>query len=332
MIWTTKDVQQLWSGYLALTCVLIVLSTSAHAQMPGWVQKSTQDTDAHMYGIGSGNSLEQAKNMALAELAGKVNSQVQQLFQMQEQAVNDDYSSEMSLDTRVEVGATDLKYFYVNQTEQSGSVYWVELVLDKTKMANDLKAQFEVEHGTLTSQMQALLNQSAFMQFLQANEAATSITRLKRLIMQVKYYSPAFSTSQYVQQYNQYLKQLQQATAANQVFLNDQQADTLVAKEFRNWLSKQGVNLAPSKSAKTDVIELTTTVDAYQDKRDAYIAELQTTVNVSSTAFGEIGHATFQTKGRDYKRESQALDKAVKAFKLKIQRKDPAKLLNIKVY
>ena len=311
---------------------LMLVTTGAVAQMPDWVQKATPDTSTNMYGVGSGNSLEQAKNLALAELAGKVSSQVQQLFQMQEQAVKDAYSSQMAIDTRVEVGATDLRYFYVNQTQQVGSVYWVELVLDKTKMANDLKAQFEIDHGTLTTQMDGLLNQSMFMQLLQANAAAKSITQLKRLLMQIKFYSADFSTSAYVDQYNQYLKQLQQATAGNQVYLEDKQANSLVAKEFRNWLSEQGVNLADAKSAETDVLELTTTIDAYQDKRDAYITELFTTITVQSEGLGEIGHTTIQSKGRDYKREAQALDKAIKSLKLKIKQKTPAALLNIKVY
>lgn len=315
-----------------LLLLAIAATFSVYAQLPDWVQQTTADSDTHMYGVGSGRSLDEAKNMALAELAGKVSSQVQQLFQSQEQAVNDQYSSQMSLDTRVAVGETDLKYFYVSQSEQIKDVFWVELVLDKTKMANDLEAQFEVDHGTLTSQMDALLHQSMFMQLLQGNAAAKNISQLKQLLMQIKFYAPGFATSVYVEQYNQYLRQLQQATTANQVYLEDKQADALVAKEFRNWLAKQGVNLADQKTAQTDVIELTTEIDAYQDNRDAYIAELNTTLFVHSSGMGQIGHATVQTKGRDYKREAQALDKAVKSFKLKIQRAGPAQLLNINVY
>lgn len=332
MMWSIKGGQLASKRCLALLGVLLWgMSTSVSAQMPEWVQISTPDTDTHMYGIGSGNSLQQAKNMALAELAGKISSQVQQLFQMQEQAVNDDFSSQIKIDTRVEVGATDLKYFYINQTEQLGSVYWVELVLDKTKMANDLKAQFEIDQGSLTTQMDTIFEQSKFMQMLQTNAASRLIVNLQQLLMQLKYFSPAFETKPYVEQYNQYLIALHEATAGNQVFLDDRGADPGVVKALRNWLSSNGINLAKQQTQQTDVIHLSTQVDTFTDKRDAHIAQIITTITVKSDGFGQIGHTTIKTKGRDYQRKAEALEKAVSALSLKIKRAAPAQLLNISV-
>ena len=79
------------------------------------------------------------------------------------------------------------------------------------------------------------------------------------------------------------------------------------------------------------MLVVTTEVSEFQDKRDAYNAEIVTTIRVNSAKQGQIGHATLQTKGRDYKRAEQAIGKAVKALTLRIQKQHPVELLNIVV-
>ena len=301
----------------------------AQAKLPDWVESPTPDTDTHLYSVGSSATLDLAKKAALVELAGKVNSRVQQLYQSKERAVNDQYTSWTSVDTEVEIGETDLRYFYVNQTEQIGNVYWVELVLDKTKMAQDLAARLTLEHGTLQTQMNALMQQSVFVQFLQAKVATGNIASVKQLIIQLQFFQQDFDANEYSEQYNAYLQTIQQAVAGNQVYLDDSQAQPQVAALVRNWLAEQGVNLSSTKTPETDVLVVTTEVREFQDKRDAYNAEIVTTVRVDSAKQGQIGHVTLQTKGRDYKRAEQAIGKAVKALKLRIQRQQPVNLLNI---
>ncbi len=311
----------LWIGVMGI----------AQAKLPDWVESPTPDTDTHLYSVGSSATLDLAKKAALVELAGKVNSRVQQLYQSKERAVNDQYSSWTSVDTEVEIGETDLRYFYVNQTEQIGNVYWVELVLDKVKMAQDLSARLELEHSTLQSQMNALMQQSMFVQFLQAKVATGNIASVKQIIIQLQFFQQGLDTNYYSSQYNEYLSTIQQAVAGNQVYLDDSKAQPQVAALIRNWLAEQGVNLASKKNAKTDVLLVSTEVNEYQDKRDAFNAEIVTTIKVESAKQGQIGHATLQTKGRDYKRADQAIGKAVKALKLRIQRQQPVELLNIVV-
>ncbi len=309
----------LWFGFVGV----------AQAKLPDWVESPTPDTDTHLYSVGSSATLDLAKKAALVELAGKVNSRVQQLYQSKERAVNDQYTSWTSVDTEVEIGETDLRYFYVNQTEQIGNVYWVELVLDKTKMAQDLAARLTLEHGTLQTQMNALMQQSVFVQFLQAKVATGNIASVKQLIIQLQFFQQGFDASVYSEQYNAYLQTIQQAVAGNQVYLDASQAQPQVAALVRNWLAEQGVNLASTKTPETDVLVVSTEVSEFQDKRDAYNAEIVTTIRVDSAKQGQIGHATLQTKGRDYKRAEQAIGKAVKALKLRIQRQQPVDLLNI---
>ena len=309
----------LWFGFVGV----------AQAKLPDWVESPTPDTDTHLYSVGSSATLDLAKKAALVELAGKVNSRVQQLYQSKERAVNDQYTSWTSVDTEVEIGETDLRYFYVNQTEQIGNVYWVELVLDKTKMAQDLAARLTLEHGTLQTQMNALMQQSVFVQFLQAKVATGNIASVKQLIIQLQFFQQGFDANVYSEQYNAYLQTIQQAVAGNQVYLDDSQAQPQVAALVRNWLAEQGVNLASTKAPATDVLVVSTEVSEFQDKRDAYNAEIVTTIRVDSAKQGQIGHATLQTKGRDYKRAEQAIGKAVKALKLRIQRQQPVDLLNI---
>lgn len=318
---------------LPLTLLIVWLGTMgvAQAKLPDWVESPTPDTDTHLYSVGSSTTLDRAKKAALVELAGKVNSRVQQLYQSKERAVNDQYSSWTSVDTEVEIGETDLRYFYVNQTEQIGNVYWVELVLDKVKMAQDLSARLELEHSTLQSQMNALMQQSMFVQFLQAKVATGNIASVKQIIIQLQFFQQGLDTNYYSSQYNEYLSTIQQAVAGNQVYLDDSKAQPQIAALIRNWLAEQGVNLASKKSAKTDVLLVSTEVNEYQDKRDAFNAEIVTTIKVESAKQGQIGHATLQTKGRDYKRADQAIGKAVKALKLRIQRQQPVDLLNIVV-
>ena len=311
----------LWFGFVGV----------AQAKLPDWVESPTPDTDTHLYSVGSSATLDLAKKAALVELAGKVNSRVQQLYQAKERAVNDQYTSWTSVDTEVEIGETDLRYFYVNQTEQIGNVYWVELVLDKTKMAQDLAARLTLEHGTLQTQMNALMQQSVFVQFLQAKVATGNIASVKQLIIQLQFFQQGFDASVYSEQYNAYLQTIQQAVAGNQVYLDASQAQPQVAALVRNWLAEQGVNLASIKTPETDVLVVTTEVSEFQDKRDAYNAEIVTTIRVNSAKQGQIGHATLQTKGRDYKRAEQAIGKAVKALKLRIQKQHPVELLNIVV-
>ena len=311
----------LWFGFVGV----------AQAKLPDWVESPTPDTDTHLYSVGSSATLDLAKKAALVELAGKVNSRVQQLYQSKERAVNDQYTSWTSVDTEVEIGETDLRYFYVNQTEQIGNVYWVELVLDKTKMAQDLAARLTLEHGTLQTQMNALMQQSVFVQFLQAKVATGNIASVKQLIIQLQFFQQGFDANVYSEQYNAYLQTIQQAVAGNQVYLDDSQAQPQVAALVRNWLAEQGVNLASTKAPATDVLVVSTEVSEFQDKRDAYNAEIVTTIRVDSAKQGQIGHATLQTKGRDYKRAEQAIGKAVKALKLRIQKQHPVELLNIVV-
>lgn len=121
-------------------CFLLLLFTSAnisgtvHAQ--DWWQTPPQDTDAVIYGLGDGFTLEQAQQSALNNIAGKLSTQLSSSIARVSQAAGQTSAEHVRRELLSSVAQVELSQFQTLQVAEHGRVTRVLVALDRDRLAN----------------------------------------------------------------------------------------------------------------------------------------------------------------------------------------------------
>lgn len=121
--------------------LLQALGPFGKSKTPDWAIDQIPDTASTLYGIGSGRSIEAAKQSALEDIAGKLITNVKSSTQQLTQSSNGKVSESFSRNIQTSVEKMGLGGYEVDLSEKKGKVFWVRLSLERSKLFNTTKTQ-----------------------------------------------------------------------------------------------------------------------------------------------------------------------------------------------
>jgi hypothetical protein len=322
---------------LTLLAMVFPFACIATNILPSWATQPTPDTAEHLYGIGSAKSFDGAKNNALSEIASKFNVQVEAMFISLERVNNNVATNNIQIDTKVRVQPTALNNFGVSQSEIKDDLYWVEVKLDRIKLAHELTQTWSSLDTTLQSQIRRLKNSGSLQALISISAVSASLAHAKVYLTQINFADPSKPTSQSFVRYQAYTRQLLSIPQRIDVRLNAENIDPQIMTLIGTALTSKGVRLNANKAeSKIDnalpisVLTIAVNREDSQGQRNAYISQLDiqlTTRDYSGKVL--IGINSFSAKGRDYEKPERAFKKALGALKGKLSRLTLLDILNI---
>lgn len=315
-----------------LACTQAACTATANAgKLPEWITSPTPVTNQYMYGTGSASDFEQAKKHALSDIASQFNARVEESYSSFQKMDDMGFSQTTEIDTQVEVDATNLKHFTVSQTEFINQVYWVQIQLDRTKLAKDLSANWQANDQIIRQTMQSLNELSSLKKLLAIGPLQQQISLAQAQANQLSVADNKFSVNQHLQNYANALGQLTQYSQSLYVEVQDTSGNEKLKTWLESLLSKHNIQLKTqnSQAQSASVIKLESQLNTNYDDRDAIITELSVVIKSENEQGIRLGTAKYQSRGRDYNSESRAQDKAIESLKYQLKRQSLQQVLNI---
>lgn len=130
------------AGFIFSSC-----SEEIDLAYPSWYLENEEDS-SYLYGVGNGESLEQAKSMALSDLSSQISLKVESAVSIEQtqKMIDDEAKFSSSADAKVDVSVLGIQLDsveYVRQ-EEIDSVFYVKVRISKAKIIKQINA--EIEH------------------------------------------------------------------------------------------------------------------------------------------------------------------------------------------
>jgi len=289
---------------------------------PDWFYAPPK-SDKYFYGSGEGTTINEAKNGALNFIAGEIQTAVSSTFTKNEGFSNSSYGNSsfyknVSNNIRAKVKQINFTNIEIMKTLKVGNNIYILVRIDKQKLFNSLKTQFETLDSQITSEVNTAKKYSLLDQLITYNKLTPKITDAMSQLNILNTLNQNFDIKPYVNKYNTYLSQkidlLHKITFS--VSPND-----LFAQKLIEVLNNQNYKISNHSDIK---IKLQKQI---RKSTPMGMAVVRITVNIKVITKGKILKSTsIEVKGVS-NNHSQALAKAAINFKQKLQNLGINKLL-----
>jgi hypothetical protein len=229
-----KSLTRLWLLSITLLSAFAqAIGPFGKSKTPEWAIDQVPDTAHTLYGVGSGRSIEAAKQSALEDIAGKLITNVQSTTKQLTQASNGKVSESFSRNIQTSVEKMGLGGYVVDKSEKKGKTHWVRLSLEKSKLFNTTKTQLNPVMLELNDFFASLGRKSALSARLEQEHVASLISDAR---------GKAFVMSAANQGYK--VSALQQKLAAYESALNSKVNNLSVYIQAGNQMGEFGEKLA----------------------------------------------------------------------------------------
>lgn len=317
---------------VVIVFILIGFSPFLFSQtLPNWVSNPTKDSPEYMYSVGAAPEYEQAKNNALASLAGKFNSRVAESFSSFYEEKLDGVEELTRVDTSVDVDDTDLNHFDYTRSELIHGQYWVEIQLNKSAFASDLIAKWNKIDQSLEKLVQLLPNTSSIEALLIGEDISTKIPQAAQLLSQLIVVQPSDDFNYRLGKYGVYLSDLRQMRSEMSVNLVNVSASNSVFAVIKEELGLRGVKVIAQKNefkrndASISVYEQS---KVEKDDRGAFLNYLSVTLETKDQDNRNVANRVFHTRTRDYS-ESLLEAKTISILKNKLKKQSLSDVLGL---
>ena len=149
-----------------------------------WWLTPPSDTETVIYGIGQGQTLALAQQQALADISGKLNTQVSASLQRVTQETGVAYSDNVRREISSASNKTELSHFQLIQSIRQNDKVFALLELDRKKLADMWRLQLDTQQKRLHTLLQHNKIDS-FSQWLQASQALSEAASTRNLSLQL---------------------------------------------------------------------------------------------------------------------------------------------------
>lgn len=132
------------------TIVAIFLLQIPTSALANWWQNPPPDTEFYLYGLGEGQTLALAQQQALADISGKLSTQVSASLDRVTQDTGVAYNDNVRRQINSEINKTELSQFQLLKSQQDRSSVIALVQLDRQKLAAIWQQQLLEQHAKLT--------------------------------------------------------------------------------------------------------------------------------------------------------------------------------------
>lgn len=313
---------------------LILTSWSAclfSQTLPSWVSNPTSDSPDFMFSVGAAPDYEQAKNNALASLAGKFNSRVAESFSSFYQEKPEGAEELTKVETIVEVDDTKLNHFEFSKSELVAGQYWVEVQLNKAAFGADLIAKWQKLDNSLQKLVQLLPKTSSIEALLIGEDISIMIPQAAQVLNQLMVVQPKDEFNRRLSQYGVYLSELRQMHSELSVNLINANASNNVFSLVKEELGLRGVKV---NTEENDFKQNDASIAVYEesktekDERGAFVGYVTLTLETKDKNKRNVANRSLSIRTRDY---SQSIldNKTITILKSKLKNQTLSEMLGL---
>ena len=224
------------------------LNASQPTDTKDWTQNPPADTAFSFYGVGYGDTLEEAKNDALSGISSKISVSVASTFNSSVTArrVGDDEEVLKSIKNDVVAKSKEIEYSNVKvvKSKKTDDGYAVLVEVNRDDLARSYKRKLDKIDDKIQMEWELFQKASPFEKLKIANKIEHYLAQTDAIFPLLHILDEDFDDSQYTKRYKMYTKEIRKAKNNLKIkIVSDENSESLVSL-LKEKLSDEGVKLS----------------------------------------------------------------------------------------
>lgn len=213
-----------------------------------WVNNPPADNPLYFYGVGYGETLEDAKNDALSGISSKISVSVASTFNSSVTATRVGDQEEVLKNIKNDVVAKSKEIEYSNvkviKSKKVGDEYVVLVEVNRDDLARSYKRKLEKIDDKIQTEWELFKKASPFEKLKIANNIERYLKQTDTIFPLLHTLDESFDDSNYTKRYKMYTKAIRQAKNNLKIkIVSDENSESLVSL-LKEKLSEEGVKLS----------------------------------------------------------------------------------------
>ena len=295
--------------------------------VPAWYFNPPVDNETSWYGVGEGNSLRQAKDSALADIASKlsvtISSKVSKNATQMTSGTYTSYNQDVNVNQESEVKKISFNNFEVVSSSQNESKALVLIQVDKAKF---LKDQLQTLNDTVKD-IEALQSapkaKSILEQYQKFQNISPDVEKAKTIISILTTFEASFDRTQMMNSLNDYRDSMEDVRSKIEFYIDFNNDSRYSADALKEALTSEKIKISRrlnTNNSNLIIVELDTE-STRKLLYGFYMVNTRTTVSLKSNEGSTLSTFIVESKGSSSLDYQTALKSASNNFKKTVNEK-----------
>ncbi len=228
---------------------------SDKASLPSWLSKPPADDGQYMYGVGEGDYLEEAKQAALKDIAGKLSTNVSSETENRDYLYNGVGESSFSQKVNTRVKDVKLSGFDVRESVKSANKHYILLAMKRSAFVNDKVNQLNEVNHSIDAELQQVEGKNKLLQLLAYNQANTLAIKGRELVSLIQAADSSQNQQGDLDRYRSFVQKEKSLLEHTKFFLKSDASLKPLVRHLKKIMQTNGFQLTGQKQADS-IIEL----------------------------------------------------------------------------
>ncbi|MFA6144720.1 MAG: LPP20 family lipoprotein [Sulfurimonas sp.] len=299
----------------------------AGENVPSWYFNPPSDNETSWYGVGEGNSLRQAKDSALSDIASKlsvtISSKVSKSVTQSSTGMLSTYNQNVNVNQESEVKKMSFNNFEVVSSSQNDSKALVLVQVDKAKFLKDQLQTLTDTVKDLDGLQQAPQGKSILEQYQAFKSMEPDVEKAKTIISILTTFDIPFERTKMSQAVNDYRDSMDAVRSKIEFYINADNDSRYCSDVLKEALATEKIKTSRYLNRNNKnivVVDLDTEVTSKQ-LYGAYMVNARTSVSLKSTEGSTLSTFIVESRGSSSLDRATALKNASNNFKQQVNEK-----------
>ncbi|GEM_PF-5297874 len=309
--------------------VLLVLGMAliAGENTPSWYFNPPSDNEASWYGVGEGNSLRQAKDSALSDIASRlsvtISSKVSKNATQMTSGAYTSYNQNVNVNLESEVKKISFNNFEVVSSSQNESRALVLVQVDKSKFLKDQLQTLNDTVKDIEALQTATRGKSILEQYQKFQKISPDVEKAKTIISILTTYEASFDRMRMMKELDDYRDSMDAVRSKIEFYIDANNDSRYSADILKEALAAEKIKIARRFNANNPNL-VTVELDTESTNKQlfgSYMVNTRTTVSLKSNEGSTLSTFVVESKGSSSIDYQTALKSASNNFKKSVLEK-----------
>jgi hypothetical protein len=296
------------------------LPINLRKKIPDWATTPPSDTPSSIYGLGEGDSLESARQGALQDIAGKLETHVKSETENQDFLRNNQLSSSFQQTIQTQVNDTKLVSYETVKSAQVNGKTWILVAMSRGDFVRDRQHRLDEISQQISDLQSNSQGKSKLEKMVAYNKISALAAQAKPYVYIIRAVDAGFNSKAYLKKFDGY-KTTEQKLAENTRFYVSAPANlNKVAQYLKDALQTYNFQVTNNRSSADAVIQVQGDVKKnviFSSKTVAVVYDL-----LVKTPSGQLlSKQHFRLNGSSVTNYDVAFDTALRTLRKQVQDK-----------
>ena len=289
--------------------------------IPSWYLTALSNSETHLYGVGEGKSLQEAKNSALNDTASRLSVTLDSSINQYKQSVSynttQSYQKKITENINVEVKSIHFTNANIEQSQVVGNSFFVLMKVNRQELFRHYKNEFDLSQSTIDMTLKNSQNKPILEKIYVLEKLLPTLDKATSQAIILSAINPHFNSQDYLMKQTAIRNDINTLKDQLKIKIATNLSQKLFANELIDLLNQEGYKVTSSEHNLE--IQLNHTVN-YSIALGWEIAKVSTTISVIS-AGKIVSNHSISSVGRSSSSQENALLNASKIFRQEAAKK-----------